>query len=181
MSQKYALPCACGATLAVETRQAGDQTWCAKCDEFVAVPRLRELKGLEVVESATKAPSKSTDTTRWSGLPGGLFAAGLLMITIAVGAAGFTWNEKSQVEQYAEPPAELPNVKQDALSYSLVESWEAWEEFKKINLSTRPAPIHVLAKNRIQMLHKRLTFFGILATVGLVCMLASFFTLPSKS
>ena len=149
MSQNYAVPCSCGATVAVESRQAGDQVRCAKCDEFVAVPPLRELKRLEVVDAVSHSPSPRPDATKWNGLPGGLFAVGLLLIAIAGGSAAYTWNVKSQIKEYAEAPTDVRDVKKNVLSYSLVESWEAWGEFKKINLSTRPAPIHVLAQNRL--------------------------------
>lgn len=180
MSQKYAVPCVCGATVAVESRQAGDRVQCQKCSEFVDVPRLRELQGLEILDSPEVAP-KSTNSANWSGLPGGLFAFGLLLIAIAGICAAFTFNTLTKLKEFATPPkTNVQVVKKDILNLTLLDSWDEWESYKKINLSTRPEPIHLQAKDRIALLNKFLAFFGVLATVGLLAILSSFFFLPAK-
>lgn len=178
MSQSFALPCPCGAAIAVEVRQAGDRAQCPKCQQFVEVPRLRELKRLEPL--ANSSTTVGQDATAWSGLPGALFAFGLLALAISAAAGYYTHYTKTQFEEYAAPPPEKIEFERDIREITLVDSWETWKNFKKLQLSRRPQPIHVMAQSRIAALNSWLMLFAGLATLGLLCMVISFLVRPKK-
>lgn len=180
MSQKFAVPCPCGASVVVEVRQAGDQVQCSACQQTVEVPRLRELKQLEPVSVSEPAAPVGVETS-WSGLPGGLFALGLLSLVIAGAAAYYTYSIRSQMVEWVTPPQQKIEFELDIQDISLVRSWELWDQFKKIQLSRRPQPIHVMAKSRVTALENWLRFFGGVATFGLLLMVVSFLVRPRKS
>lgn len=172
MTQKYALPCICGNKVAVDVRQAGNQASCSQCENILDVPRLRELKTLEALDTGPQRP----ETTGWSGLPGGLFALGLLMLAIAGGCAYYTYEFRTRYEEYIEPPGEEIVFENDIQEITLIDSWEAWNKFKEIKISSRQLPYHIYARGRVATMNKWLIFFGGLATLGLVSMIASAFT-----
>lgn len=174
MSQTFALPCSCGASIPVEIRQAGDQVQCSKCEKFVEVPRLRELKQLEPLSDAAPIATTNEYGTSWSGIPGALFAMGLLAFVIAGAAAYYVYSTRTQMAEFAVPPQEKIEFERDINEITLVDSWETWNQFKEIQLIRRPQPIHVLAQSRVDALTKWLTFFGGLATLGLVFMAVAF-------
>jgi len=179
MSQKFAVPCPCGDSVLVDVRQAGDQVQCSKCQQTIEVPPLRELKQLEPVAVSEPVSVAGSDTS-WSGLPGALFALGLLSLVIASAAGYYTYATRSRMVEWATPPQEKIQFELDIQDISLVDSWETWKDFNKIQLSRRPQPVHVMAQSRVTELNNWLRFFGGLATVGLVSMIVSFLVRPRK-
>ena len=182
MSQQYALPCTCGAKVPVVVGQAGDRAKCPECGEFIDVPRLRDLKQLEPLGSANVSQTGGGhDTTVWGGLPGIVFAFGLVLIAIACFASYFTYSDRTTFEKMAKPPsADAFEFSRDIQEIALVESWDTWNEFKKINIAGRREPLHVQARARIKTLDKMLTFIAGLATLGLLLLGSSFFLVPRR-
>lgn len=175
MTQKYALPCGCGNNVPVDVRQAGNQASCPQCAALLDVPRLRELKKLETLDSET-APK---EPAAWSGLPGGLFAFGLLLLAIAGGSAYYTYNFRTAIKDYAEAPTGEVVFEHDIQDITLVDSWEAWNKFKDIEIASRNLPYHVYARGKVAAMNKWLIFYGGLAGAGLISMFASVFMRPS--
>ena len=175
MTQKHALTCGCGTTVAVEVRQAGDRTTCPKCAKTLDVPRLRELKKLDVVEVAGASNRRSSG---WSGLPGILFALGLLLLAIAGGSSYYTFAIRSNFESHTSPPADDGRFEHDIQKISLIDSWIEWNKSKAIEISSRRQPYHVFARSVVGRMNKWLRFFTVLATLGLASIVGSFFTRP---
>jgi hypothetical protein len=73
--QLYLVPCACGKTVSVRARQAGDQVTCS-CGAVVNVPTIRGLKQLKTVVDETELPAQRST---WQGP---LFSIGLIALFI---------------------------------------------------------------------------------------------------
>ena len=169
MSPKYALPCPCGTSIPVEPRNAGGVVECTNCGELLDVPKLRDLRHLDpIVEEGSSKPRRV-----WSGLQGALFVVGLLCVAVAAGSALYTYQYKAHYDNFTTP-AQLRLDSERIQSASLLDSWKMWEELKSINLASRPEPVHLVARQRVAMMVRWLTFFAGLAAVGLVSMLISF-------
>lgn len=144
MPALYRLPCPhCDHVWSVATPQAGDTLKCVCGHEFV-VPTMRDLRQLELVESAT-APEAAGAT--WRIEQGITFVVGCLLIF----AAGFThWRI---TPQRAALPIERPPFEaldRDVQQIPLMEVWQAWEHFRdnKLDYRTTPQFIENRAKYR---------------------------------
>jgi hypothetical protein len=82
VSVKYLLPCACGRTLPVEPRQAGQTVICA-CGEALEVPTLLRLAALEQEQPAAAAPPP---VASW-GLGQAIALVGLAILLAALAGA----------------------------------------------------------------------------------------------
>lgn len=174
MSQEYALPCSCGSKTSVQVRHAGESIACSGCGELLTVPRLRELKQLEAVESGS--PTKAVKS--WTAIQGGLFAAGLLFAVLAAGSAFYT-NGIRQRMNYKRPDMKDIRFHMDMNEIDLANSWEVWQTYKKNferrSIEQRRTPLHVLARERVSVLNYWLIVQACLGTLGLVLMGLSFF------
>lgn len=173
MSQKYALPCHCGNVITVEARHAGSTMPCEGCGASLDVPKLRQIRALEPIE---EAPAKKR--AGWSQLQGSLFALGLLMLAIAIGASLYTYSYRTTFQGITKPEDEDIYFELDIQEISLVDSWQSWNQFKNIKLDSRPQPLHVFARQRIAMLNWYLICFAVLAVAGLILMIASLLIRP---
>jgi len=174
MSQKYALICSCGSTVPVEVRHAGGTLTCAACSNTVDVPKLREIRQLEpIVEQGGKRRSSG-----WSGLQGVLFSFGFLILTIAGGGAYYTYQYRAFYDDIKRPDPQEIKFTYDMNKISLLDSWKAWQEFKSVQIATRREPAYVYARKEVERLDLLLKVFGVVATVGLVCMALSFVLRP---
>ena len=161
MSQKYALPCQCGQTFAVDVRQAGETVTCGGCGKPLEVPKLREIRQLAVIQPETATKHRRS----WSALEGSLFAGGLLALVIAVGAIGYTYFWKSQWD-VSKPDISQIEFRHDIQDIPLTNSWDLWQDYKKKRIDSRPTPYHIFAQNRVAELDRWIWGFGILAVVG---------------
>ena len=174
MIEKYALPCSCGESLAVESRHAGGNLPCPKCGNQVDVPRLRELRQLAPVAASSAASGKPG----WSRIQGQLFAAGLVMAAISFCSGLYTLDYRQGYQKMTQREDKPPVFEHDIQQITLIDSWEAWNKFKEIQITSRPQPIHVFARGRVATMDKWLTFFGIFGGVGAILMVTSFFARP---
>lgn len=176
MPDQYALRCEqCNTINPAEAKHAGSTLPCLQCGVLMEVPKLRLLKQLEQIQTAP------TNTKRgWGRLSGSLFAAGILLIAIALGSGMYVNQLKQNYAAFAEKP-KLDNFKydRDILTASLTDTWMAWEQLSKNpSISQRTTPMFVRAGNAVKRMDKWLKFFYALATVGLLSCISSLFCRP---
>lgn len=172
MTQKYALRCQnCNETSPIEPRHAGSTINCAQCSKPIEVPKLRELKQLELIQTQEKSRPKRG----WGQLSGSLFSLGLLMLAIAIGSSIYLWMLRSDYQRYTdEPNVENFQFNLDIQQVTLNESWRLWDELlKRKDLDMRRKPNHLLARDEVKRLDNFLYLFASLATVGLVSMISA--------
>lgn len=174
MVQKYELPCpACKQKIEIETIQAGSILNCPGCGEAINVPKLRELRQLDLIQTP-----ESTTKLAWGPLAGFLFSFGLLLLAIAIGSAIYVWQQRQTMASYSEAPdVETFEFDVDIQELTLDQSWRVWTELNEKNdLSKRPKPVFMRARDEVERLDKFLYIFGGLATVGLISCVFSFFS-----
>ncbi len=174
MSQKYALPCTCGSTIVVEPRHAGGTMTCEQCGKTVDVPKLREIRNLEPVQEEARRKR-----TGWSRAQGNVFVFGLLCLVIAAGSAYYTFAHRMHFDEVEKPQIEQIRFQLDIDDITLVDSWEFWKKAKGAQIASRPTPYYVEARKQVARMDQFLKFFGGLAAVGLVAMVASL-VIPSS-
>jgi hypothetical protein len=86
MTRPYLLPCRCGKTIPIETRQAGETVRCA-CGAEQEAPTLLEIRKLPQVEPDPAAPG-SVAAPGW-GLPEQLTLVGAILLVIGLLLAGY--------------------------------------------------------------------------------------------
>ena len=170
MSQTFALTCSCGSTVPVSVKQAGSTVVCPACSNVIDVPKLRDIRQLEPIESPTERRTRGN----WSGLQGLLFVLGFLCMAIAAGSSYYTFAHRLHYDEVEKPQPEQIEFEHDINLITLVDSWETWKQFKDANLAGRPTPYYVYAQEQVERMDGWLKIFGIVATVGLILMLFSF-------
>lgn len=163
MSQKYSLPCQCGGMVAVETRQAGESVVCDACGKPLDVPKLRELRQLDVLDEVPSGKTKR----KWSELEGALFVMGTLALLIAAASAGYTYLLRSQLDVRKPDPADI-QFSRDMDEIPLDQSWELWKQYKEKTIQARDTPYHVRAQEMVDRLNRWLIAFAGIAAVGSV-------------
>jgi len=172
MSPKYALRCTCSNAIPVQVPQAGGTVACEACGTVLEVPKLRELRKLDEIQTAETRPRGT-----WSGLQGALFVSGLLALVIAAGASYYTFDYR-QIFEVTPPDPSAIQITDDMKDISLVDSWQLWKQFENLKIDSRPIPFHVFARTQVQRLDRWLSVFGVLAVAGIISMLASVFSRP---
>jgi hypothetical protein len=86
MSQKYLLPCRCGQSVAVATRQAGQTTVCT-CGATLLIPTMREIAALEPAPDSLDAENGNSPSARGNRQTWGA-AQVVFMLGILLSAAG---------------------------------------------------------------------------------------------
>lgn len=81
MSQNYLLPCPeCGTDQQVTTRNAGGSISCKNCDANIDVPKLGDLRNLDIAETGTK----SAQSLAWDARKGRTFAVGMIIFVVCI-------------------------------------------------------------------------------------------------
>jgi len=94
MPTYYALACTkCQHSISVTTTQAGQSLDCPACGVNTVAPRLGELKGLPVCETAESSDRKKLHHPRKGG---GLFVVGLLLLLVGGGGGAALYVYASQ-------------------------------------------------------------------------------------
>lgn len=168
MSQIYALPCSCGASVPVEIRQAGETVNC-QCGKALDVPKLRDLRRLQPL--AESRPVKRPAS--WSVLQGSIFAVGLCALVLSAGSAYYVWSYR-QLYDTSKPDASEFRFSNDLMTITLADSWDLWKGYLQLNIDQRPTPYHVRAQGEVDRLGRYLRFWGILGTLGAMFLMASF-------
>ena len=178
MTQQFRVPCNhCDASEVVELRHAGSRIPCSVCQGLIDVPKLRELKQLEPVQSAASDAAKRG----WGPLAGGLFSCGLLLLAISVGSGIYLHGIKNSYRQFTEKPnIEDLSFASDITKASLTDSWRVWEQLlERKDFVERPTPTFVRARERVKELDGWSKVFYGAATVGLLMMISCIFVRPA--
>lgn len=158
MTEKYLLPCACGAEHAVEARQAGQQIRC-QCGMTLEIPTMQaitELQRTEAAQETRRSPS-------W-GAPQRLILGGALVSAIGLAAlAVLFWTRPKP-----PPVTELPPY----------ESWIVWKQFRR-------GPSVPLEREQgfdeTREIHRRwMAVAGVVVAIGLLTMFSAAM-IPRKS
>ncbi len=168
MSQRYAIPCSCGASVPVEIRQAGETVNC-QCGKALDVPKLRDLRRLQPL--AESQPVKRPAS--WSVLQGSLFVVGLCALVLSAGSAYYVWSYR-QLFDTTKPDAANFSFSNDLMTITLSDSWDLWNRYSQLNIDQRDTPYHVLARGKVEQLDDWLGLWGILGSLGAMSLMASF-------
>jgi hypothetical protein len=118
MASDYLLPCACGRTHRISSRQAGGTVACA-CGASLEVPTMRELDRLEPAATTTPVRQKA-----W-GLRQGLMFLGSVIVGGGVAAGCYF----SLFVMPAPQEGEVPQAMLDALQPA--EAWAVWGDYRR--------------------------------------------------
>ena len=125
MATRYLLPCKCNHKLSVETRHAGNTIECPECSAMVDVPKLRELKNLELENPENDALPRAANPLKRL-----LFTLGLGVAVIAGVAGGLLYNYSSNMigkdEKTRNEIAEFENADALLADASPGEMWDLW-------------------------------------------------------
>lgn len=151
----------------VETRQAGATIQCKGCGNTLEVPKLREIRQLDMLEPDTPVRTKRN----WSATEGVLFVSGVLLLVFAAAASYYTFAYRLNYN-VEKPDAANIEFAHEMSEIPLVDSWQVWQQFTKKQIDSRPTPYHVLAQGEVARLDGWLKIFGVLAACGLLSMVA---------
>lgn len=137
--KKYRLDCQCGATLPVGGGQAGDQLACTACGRTLAIPTLRELSQLPVVEDSNPRNQRSWDFSK------GLLLVGSLLAAVSWGAAAW-------LRMPVESPVDPEMIRKNVMESSDAEIYTAWKNhFSAGTVSRAPLVIEKLFAQSVQL------------------------------
>ena len=168
MSQRFALPCSCGASVPVGIRQAGETVTC-HCGKALDVPKLRDLRRLDPLAESQPVRTRAS----WSVWQGSLFVVGLCALVLSAGSAYYVWSYR-QLYNTSKPDPSKFSFSNDMMTITLSDSWDLWKGYLQLNIDQRPTPYHVFAREEVDQLDRVLRFWGILGTLGAMFLMASF-------
>jgi hypothetical protein len=128
MARDYLLPCECGLSHRVSSRQAGSTLKCS-CGADLEVPTMRELGRLEPAAAGTAVRHKT-----W-GLRQGLMFLGLVIAGVGFLAGSYF----SLIVMPAPNEADVPQTWVDALPPD--QAWMIWADFRHGMPRGKPDPI----------------------------------------
>jgi hypothetical protein len=167
MSQKYRMPCTCGATHVVDTTQAGITLVCS-CKRRLEVPTIRGLKNLEpVAEKGATAPPA------WQVGHGVFFAAGLVVF-IAAAVAGGNWGARRLALDTTRPDESSIQYVVDVSKLSPEESIEAFRALEASPPMFRRTPAYLIARHQAAQLDRRLGMALVALVIGAALMGGAF-------
>jgi len=129
MPSKYLLPCECGASVPIETSQAGQSVPCA-CGRTLEIPSLRAIRALET--TLPDAAELKTAAPQWNLGAGVLFAVGLSFALIAGAVASAAQFKHWQFSNYRPVQQNLDRFVAEldtATPTQLLDEWHAAREF----------------------------------------------------
>lgn len=128
--KRYLLPCSCSSRTVVTAAQAGGAVCCPACAATLAVPRLRDLGGLEVAGTDSPDPTgRGWDTGRACLLVGAAATvlAAVLAIWLRAGRAGLA-------------PLDEQAIRVAVAAAGSDQVYAAWLEFERQGVARPPAP-----------------------------------------
>lgn len=166
---KYLLPCECGESVLVETRQAGETITC-KCGLSLDVPTMRAIRELEVHESGEPATTKPK--AEWSPLRGIAFGGGVILILIGLGLFGRGYSVTRLMERDLETVRSALNVEYERFQHDVEhvtaeQALDLWFAIRKSGLSPREKNPFVLARIHGAKMRTMMISGGIVGAVGL--------------
>ena len=181
----YLLPCtSCQQSISVEAVQAGDVVSC-DCGTEVAVPTLREVRRLLVVEEGQEAGSPPDGSpaavTSWSKLQRYLFAIGFLCAAVSAGLAVSAYRSASDIE-YQEV-AKLDQLAGEQMIEALtpVGAYEVWKMLQARGIGDQEKPEYVINQERKEEYMARFRFFLYLLVLGILVMGIGVFVVRPRS
>jgi hypothetical protein len=149
----------------VSPTQAGETLTCA-CGRTLTVPTLREIRSLEPLEQADRAPTSSD----WNVQKGSLFVGGALLLAIAALA---TWRLLPQRQALNTSQPAFQEISFDVHDLDPLQAWEYWEYLRKQTLEFRMTPEFLENRAKYRELSYLLYAVWAAAAVGLALIAAS--------
>ena len=164
----YQLTCACGVQHAVSPSQAG-QTLTCSCGNSLAIPTLRGLKELPVVEPTAPAKGRTTSAAT-SSRPSILTGLLVAIFFIAVPVAFFYGYQRLTMDTSQTEEAERAEAFETIDQANAVMLSDAWDQFSTTGLGPPNKPMFYYVQRRRQQLEMGV---AIASGVALVCGLAA--------
>ena len=174
MSDLYLLECGCGKQLSVGARNAGQSVRC-ECGNTIPVPSLRELRRLPLVQRGERRKP-----TAWSRIQGFTFAAGSLVMAIALCVFFYYLAARIRVDMPLSPYDRFLDQK-DLTSLTPEDTWLVWQAFQHYDIRWGHSQSYVDAQQHAARLQ---LYMGIAAGVallgGIVVAVATFGMKPAR-
>lgn len=168
MSKTYLLPCKCGNKISVFASQAGDTLQCANCNSTLAIPTLRELAKLEVLESPTRAATDRREHSRnsWSGFRG---IAVALLIAMACGFfaySGLYVYGRMGIDTRGSAEAELAASEKLLGTMSAPELMGAWQDYTRFGLGYKNRPGFYMAQKNAKAIEWYIITYAVTGAIA---------------
>ena len=168
MMQRYRLPCpSCARCFEVATPQAGETLSC-ECGAQILVPKLRELRQLELVEDAEERQPTSEN---WNPTRGSLFVLGMLLMASGIYASFRIQQERKQLD-ITRP--EFHELSYDVQDLTPSTAWEWWDYFRLNDMRYRVTPQYLENRAKDQTLGRYLIGTCAITGLGLILVGVSF-------
>jgi hypothetical protein len=155
VATEYLVPCQCGQTVPVQTRQAGQTVHCA-CGRTLVVPTIRELSRLEQRQGAPDVSAAPWSTRS------AMLSLGLLITLLGVGLTGYLYWKMPRIDPVAKG-REVENM-------SPYETWQWWRYYNS-GIPRYPTDEFMVAKGR-EIYLTRWSYFTIgIGLIGLLILL----------
>jgi uncharacterized protein YxeA len=157
---QYLLPCSCGQSVPVETRQAGGTVVC-RCGQKLDIPRLLELKKLEkVVLEADRSGRGSS----WG--PGHSISLIGVLILVVAGLFAVRLIQLGVTNPYER--LTLEQIKTEFAKMTPDVTWQTWNFYKQIGINPEKQRIDRVIEAEYEQRQMLLVYLGIAGFVGLV-------------
>jgi hypothetical protein len=169
MSDKYLLPCECGQSVPIGISEAGKEVSCV-CGRKLPVPTLRAIRQLQPAQT-----SISTTPPSWNPAKGFIFAVGALLLIGGLIVAVHSYFVYSNVVKYKPSSADLDYSLEIIEQMTATDLWDAWHFVKQHGLEAPRSSDFAMAQDMANAKLRQAYIGSIVALVGLVCALVSFF------
>ena len=174
---QHRLDCSCGASLAVDTTQAGEKLVCSACQAPVQVPAFRELKQLPLDDDANPTPPPAVWTARRNlACVAALCVTAAALIGLVTSAilrrgieTNFTKEDHIQLERQS--------IEQMGVHETLL----LWENINTTGLEVEGVPNYVVYAHRARWLNFWIIACGVILIAGLGALFAVFRTARAAS
>jgi hypothetical protein len=175
MPQHFLLACpCCERQLTIEPSQAGQRLTC-DCGAEIAAPTFREIKQLEPAGSDEEAPRP-----KWSRLQGVMFSLGILLVLAAIALGVSPLRQRSMISLEKPPPPDLTSNYNAIDDLTPEQSLQVWEQFLSDGVNRQGPPLHIALREIAGKLELLIGIAALLAVVGLVSTIGSFFLGPKR-
>jgi hypothetical protein len=155
VSAKYLLPCRCGQTVTIESRQAGETVTCV-CGETLSVPTMLGIIALEAAPDASSQQSAN----RWEWRQRLLMLGAVMLVAAVIAAIWLYKTRPISITELIDPEM----VRQKVGEWPPALSWKIWE-LRKLGLDRQTDRAYEAALVRF---HVWETTAAIVAVIGLV-------------
>jgi len=166
----------CSAAVDVPASRAGSEIDCPSCKQTIPIPKLGELRKLQIEDTASaNRPTVQSDTLARSSGAGQRVAFGMLMAVAALATVGasycmvryFAIHVPATTEDHL---AEVDELYPQMSAAQLVDEWKEMEDFSE--QLARPYMYQVIAEEKSNWLVNALIGFAVAAITATIAMIS---------